>query len=432
MKNKFIKSTLILLIGGMITKIIGMFIRIMMSRLLTTSGIGTFMLIMPTFSLSIAIAQFGFPISISKLVAENKRNNKKLVFSVIPISILINLILMVFFLFSSKYIAINLLHNKDTYLALRSIGFVLPFVSISSILRGYFFGRNKMVPHVVSNIVEDIVRFIVLLFGIPYFLKYGIAITIMFVMLSNIISELTSSLVLFFFLPKSFSLKKIDFIPRKDYIYDVFSISIPHTISRVIGNVGFFFEPIILTFVLLKLGYSSEFITNEYGILNGYVMTLLFLPSFFSNAISQAIVPGISYMFSNRKYRETISRLKLGVLISLLIGLASTGIMYFFGNHLLLFLYKSTTGYNYLKFLCIPFILFYIESPLINAIYAMGFSKESMICTFYGVIIKLVLIIILCSFYGFWGYIYATSINVLFVTIYSILIIKKKTSSLLI
>ena len=171
MKNKFIKSTLILLIGGMITKIIGMFIRIMMSRLLTTSGIGTFMLIMPTFSLSIAIAQFGFPISISKLVAENKRNNKKLVFSVIPISILINLILMVFFLFSSKYIAINLLHNKDTYLALRSIGFVLPFVSISSILRGYFFGRNKMVPHVVSNIVEDIVRFIVLLFGIPYFLK---------------------------------------------------------------------------------------------------------------------------------------------------------------------------------------------------------------------------------------------------------------------
>ena len=56
-----------------------------MTRLLGTEGIGIYMLIMPTFTLFIALAQFGMPIDISKLFSEDKRNNKNLVFSSIPI-----------------------------------------------------------------------------------------------------------------------------------------------------------------------------------------------------------------------------------------------------------------------------------------------------------------------------------------------------------
>ena len=86
MKNIFIKSTFILLIGGFITKFLGMFIRIVMSRLLPTNAMGSYMMIMPTFSLLIAISQFGFPTSISKLVSEDKHNSKDIVSSIIPYS----------------------------------------------------------------------------------------------------------------------------------------------------------------------------------------------------------------------------------------------------------------------------------------------------------------------------------------------------------
>ena len=74
-KNTFIKSTLILIIGGFITKILGMFIKIITNRLLPTEGIGLYMLITPTFMLLITIAQLGFPVAISKLVAEEKLKN---------------------------------------------------------------------------------------------------------------------------------------------------------------------------------------------------------------------------------------------------------------------------------------------------------------------------------------------------------------------
>ena len=83
MKEKFVKSVFILLIGGLFTKILGMVIKIVMSRLIGTEGLGLYMMILPTFSLFIGISQFGLPIALSKLVAEDNKNNVKLFFSII-------------------------------------------------------------------------------------------------------------------------------------------------------------------------------------------------------------------------------------------------------------------------------------------------------------------------------------------------------------
>ena len=83
--NLFIKGTIILIIGGLITKVVSMFIKIVLARLIGTEGMGLYMLISPTFMLLMAVAQLGFPVAISKLVAEESKNNKNLVFSIIPI-----------------------------------------------------------------------------------------------------------------------------------------------------------------------------------------------------------------------------------------------------------------------------------------------------------------------------------------------------------
>ena len=56
MKEKFIKSTIILTIGGLLTKILGMVIRIITTRIIGLNGIGLYMMIMPTYGLFITIA----------------------------------------------------------------------------------------------------------------------------------------------------------------------------------------------------------------------------------------------------------------------------------------------------------------------------------------------------------------------------------------
>lgn len=422
--NKLIKSSLILVIGGLLTKILGMFIRIILTRYLGVDGISLYMLIMPTFSLFISLCQLGLPIAISKLISENKIRGKKILLMSTILSISLNIIIMILVILLSKFISNNLLHDTRTYYPLMCISLVLPFISISSIIRAYFFGKQKMLPHVISNVIEDIIRLILIIICIPIFLKKGIIVTICFLVLSNIVSELSSIIILYFCLPKKISIEKsdIDFKLLKE----IKNISLPTLLTRFIGNIGYFLEPIIITNTLLYIGYDSNYIVLEYGIINGYVLPILTLPSFFTNAISSSLLPIISQSYSNQNYIETKKKIKEGILISLLIGIPSMIIIFLFPKYFLNFLYKTTLGINYIKFLAPIFIFSYIQGPLTSIMQGINLSKQAMRGSLIGILIRTILLFI-CSLFkiGLWGLVISISANILFTTTHHIICIKK-------
>lgn len=426
-KNKFIKSVLILTIGSLLTKVISMFIKILLARTLKTEGTGLYMLITPTFTLLMAIANLGFPVAISKLVAEEKRNNKNLVFSLIPIILILNIAIIIILLITSRYISNNLLHEERCYYALISIGFVLPFISISSILRGYFFGKEKMIPHTLSNITEDFLRLILLAIFLPKYMEKGLEYAVAFVVQVNIISELSAIIILLFFIPKNFKLEKKDIIINKKNIKDTFNIAIPTTGSRLIGTLGFFLEPIILTYALTKVGYSNKYIINEYGIISGYIIPLVLLPSFFTLAISEALIPNISKAYSKNNLKYVSNKIKTSIFLSLLIGIPATIIFELYPQIPMKIIYNTDKGINYIKIIA-PIALFhYIQSPLTAALQAMGKAKEGMLGTLGGTIIRLIsLLLFSLAHIGMWGLIIAISLNILYVTIHQGIEIKKE------
>ena len=425
-KNKFVVATIILIIGGFITKILSMIIKIVMTRLVGTEGIGLYMLVNPTFMLFIAICTLGMPTAISKLVSEDKRNNKKLVFSAVAIAIIINILIMLTILISGRFIADNLLHEPRSYYSIIAIGLVLPFISISSILRGYFFGKQKMIPHVVSNITEDITRLISIILFTPLFLMKGLEYAVAFLILSNIISELTSIIILFFFLPKNFKLNKNDITPNLSNIKDILEISLPTTGSRLIGTIGAFFEPIILTFFLLKTGFTNQYILTEYGVLNGYVMPLILLPSFFTGAISQALLPIVSQGYSNKKYEYVRNKIKQALFFSLLIGIPATLIFTFIPEIPLKLIFNTNEGINYIKVLAPICLLHYIQAPLTSTLQAIGKSHTAMFGTLVGMILRTVCLIVCCNMgLGLCSLVIASSVNIIYVTIHHIVDVRK-------
>ena len=421
MKENFIKSTIILLVGGFITKLLGMLIKIIMSRMIGTEGLGLYMLILPTFSLFIGLSQFGLPTALSKLVSEDTKNNVKLFFSIIPISLLINGFLIILIFLLAPFLSNNLLHNKDTYLSIIAIALVIPFTSISSICRSYFFGKEKMFPHIVSNIIEDIVRLLLMIIGIPLVLPLGLKYAVLYIVLSNIVSEVTSIIILLLFLPKNLVIKKSDLKPSNSYIRLSLAIGFYNTTGRLIGSIGYFLEPIILSSILLKCGYSSNFITYEYGILSGYVMPLVLLPSFFTLAISQALLPVVSKEYAKGNKKVVKRKVKQAIIISLMIGIPVTFMFIFFPSIFLKIIYHTNEGISYTRVLA-PICLFqYIQSPLSFCLDAMGKSKDNFIATSIGVIIRTLFLFILSFFkIGLWGLIISISLNVLAVTFYSL------------
>lgn len=431
MKNKFIKSTLILIVGGFITKMLGMIIKIVLTRLVGTEGIGLYSMVMPTFLLLNSIAQLGLPTALNILISSDKYNSKNLVFTSIVISFSIDILIMIFLLISSNFLSNNLLNDSRLTLSLISIGFVLPFITISNCLRSYFFAKQRMYPHVITNIIEDLVKLIFILVGIPFFIIKGIEYAIAFVILSNIFCEL-SSIIIFLFLLPNFKCNIKELKPNKKNIKDLFKISLPTTGSRLIGSIGYFLEPIIITFVLFKIGYSNKFIITEYGIINGYVMQLVLLPSFFTGAITQSLIPIVSNNYHKGNFKYISKKIKQAIFFCLLIGVPATIIFELFPDILLKFLFNTKKGIPYIKIIAPICLLHYIQSPISGSLQAMNKAKISMIGTFIGMCLRTISLFIFSFFkIGLWSLIIATSINIIFVTIFDYYNIKKILKNLI-
>lgn len=423
MKNKFIKSTIILIIGGGITKILAMVIKIFLTRSIGDEGIGLYMLILPTFNLFITLCTMSLSTSISKLVSE-KGFGKKIVLPLVPISLFYNFILMILLIITAPYIAKYLLNESRAYYPIMGISFTLPFICISNILKGYFYGKENMSPYVISNIVEQSVRLFFIIFMIPKLLVYGINIAVLGVVLINVISEFASIVCLILFIPN----KKIEFTDFKSdklIIKDILNISLSSTGSRLIGSISYFLEPIILTFIMGLVGYSNSYIVSSYGVITGYVFPLLLIPSFFTMAISTSLLPVISNNYARGNYQYTRKKLKQALIISLLIGILFTVIFMIFPEVLLKIIYNTSLGGDYIRIVAPFFLLHYIQGPLTSYLQAVDKSKEAMFGTLVGAIIKNILLLVLPIFMGIWGFIIASLVNILYVTLQHIYYAKK-------
>lgn len=415
-KSSFLKATFLLMVGGFGTKLLGMLIRIVTSRYLGVNGIGIHSLLMPSFGLLISLASFGLPVVISKLVAEGKYQSKWLLTSILPIILVFDFLILLVLILKGHWLADNLLHNPLTYYGLIAIGLTLPFISISSVLRGYYFGKERMLPHVISNIMEDIIRLFLLILVLPVFLKKGVEYGVFFVIVSNIASEISSIFILTWCLPNKIKLKKKDLIPKNDYLTPIFKLSLPTVASRLVGNIGYFFEPIIFTTILLKTGFSNQAITAEYGIISGFVLPLILMPAFFSTAISQALIPTISKYIAHNKRKLAKTRFWQALALSLGIGIICTLIFELCPEFLLKFLYHTDEGCLYVKILAPICLLQYIQTPLASTLQALGRAKEAFTSTLIGTITKLITLVLGCYLWGIWGLILSISLGIIVVT----------------
>ena len=391
-----------------------MVIKIFLTRSIGDNGIGLYMMILPTFNLFITLCTMSLSTAISKLVSENK-SGKKVILPLIPISLGYNLGLMLLLIILAPRIANKLLNNPMAYYPIMGISFTLPFIAISSILKGYFYGKENMTPYVISNIVEQIVRLLFIVFLIPNLLTFGVSTAVLGVVLINVISEFSSIICLIIFIPNKNILLK-DFTPDKEILKDVLNISLSATGSRLIGSISYFLEPIILTFIMLRCGFSGKYITYEYGIITGYVYPLLLLPSFFTMAISTSLLPVISNNYSRGNYRHVKKKLKQAIIISLIVGIFFTTIFMIIPEVLLNFIYDTNLGKEYIRIIAPFFLLHYIQGPLTSYLQAVNKSKEAMLGTLVGAIIKNILLLILPIFMGIRGFIIASLVNILYVT----------------
>lgn len=430
MKNNFLRGALVLCLGGFITKILGFIIKIMYTRTIGTEGLALYTLIMPIYSLIVTIAGFGMPIAISKLVAEAKTRSKVILSQGIIILLILNFSIMLLVILCSDFIANFLLNEPRVKILIIGAVLAMPQMALACVFKGYFYGKQRMLPNTISNIIEQTIRIIFIIFFLPYFVSKSIILGILSFLLINILTETASILTFMFLLPKNIKINITDIKYNSYYFKDLLFTSIPLVSSRIIGNIGYFFEPIVLSKTMLFVGYTQEFFLLEYGIYNGYSIALLLMPSFLIQALCTALIPEISKFKSLHNKKMIKKRTKEALFSSFLLGLVSTIIVVLGRNFFLNLIYNTSYGADYIFYLGFFFPLYYLEAPLSSILQALGYGTYALKTTTLGVIIKLASMFIFTLFHiGLYGLVISETINIIFVVVFNMRLLLKYFNS---
>ncbi|APH04260.1 stage V sporulation protein B [Bacillus weihaiensis] len=427
-KQTFLKGTLILIIAGFITRVLGFINRIVVARYIGEEGVGIYMMAVPTLVLAITITQLGLPVAISKLVAEaeakgDQRKIKKILVVSLTITGTLSLLFTPTMIYLTPYLA-EMFRDSRTVWPLYAIAPVVPIVAISSVIRGYFQGKQNMRPAAISQVIEQVVRISLVAILTSVFLPYGIEYAAAGAMISAVIGELVSLV----YLGAMFKVKKKIKIRRnfvksvqngKETFQQLMNIALPTSGSRFIGTIGWFFEPIVVANSLAIAGVATALATKQYGGLTGYALPLLTLPSFITFSLSTSLVPAISEAMANNQLKLVEHRLQQAIRLSIVSGGLACVVLYVFAEPLMTVMYGSSQSAIFVQIMAPFFIFHYFQGPLQAVLQALDLAKAAMINSLIGAAVKTALIFALATrpSLGIMGAALAIVIGIMLVTL---------------
>ena len=419
--NILFKNIIILITSGIVVKIFEIISKVIYTNILGIKIMSLYSLLIPILIFVITICQFSFPISISKLSAEGIYDNKNLLLSAFKIGIVVDIILILITLLSANYIS-SLIRHQDLKSSINCICTIIPFITISSIQKGFLNGKEDMFLTSITNIIEEIIKIILIIIILPIVIRYKEIVSINFFILFTNITEITT----IFILNKKISkyIIKNSKNNNKTIYKNILAISLPTTLIKLIFATGHFLEPIILMNFIT--GYNTNYITLEYGIINSYVISILSLPSFFSILMSSALLPNITKLYNDKKYYDFSKKIRISILVSLLFGIISITFILLYPKNILILIYNTSLGINYIKVLAPLFIFTYVTPILSIILQSTGKTIELFKISIITTIIRYLSLLLFCNLgYGINGLIYSIAISIIITTTLLLLYIIK-------
>lgn len=175
--DKMIKGGIILTISSFIVKLLSAFYKVPFQNLTGDAGFYVYQQVYPLYGLAVAFTLQGLPTFISKVVSEAD-DNEQLQQKMREINswlIFIGLGLFLVLRFGASGIA-QLMGDIQLTTPIQSVSYFYLFLPFLALIRGYFQGKSDMMPTSMSQIVEQIIRVIVLLGAALYFANRSISV----------------------------------------------------------------------------------------------------------------------------------------------------------------------------------------------------------------------------------------------------------------
>ncbi len=311
--------------------------------------------------------------------------------------------------FGAGYISNVILQIPESELTLVALSPAIFFVTVASVMRGYFNGRDKISATAKAQTLEQIFKTILTIAVVEIVvLIYGQNVTIMAAgaNLATTLSVILSFgyLGLYYKLYKknqgeNLKIQKVDYKPEKaiEVVKKILFVSIPITLSAIMSTLNKNIDSITVVRGLKKFLSEGE-AKLQYGILSGKVDTLTTLPLSFNIAFATALVPAISAAMAKKEYESAEKRISFSLLVTMIIGLPCTFGMIIFAQPIINLIFPNATAGALLLQISALTIVFSVLAQTTNgALQGLGKIMIPAISSFVGLVVKLILNIILIS-----------------------------------
>ena len=199
-------------------------------------------------------------------------------------------------------ISSGLIAESRAYYSIIALAPAVFFVTWISCFRGYIQGYEMMTPTAISQIVEQLLRVIVMLGAAAILLPYGLPAAAGGASLGAGVGAFGAFLVLLYYyykLPKASSTGESYDGPResaKEILSRLLTLSIPISLASIMLPLTANLDLLIVPRRLLDAGFPMNEVTELFGYLTGMAVPLINLATIITAALATSIVPAAGSM----------------------------------------------------------------------------------------------------------------------------------------
>jgi stage V sporulation protein B len=433
-KLSYIQGAFILTLTNLITGVLAFVFRILLSRSIGSEGMGVFQLVLPLYSLFITLVSGGVTTVISKLIAEQQtKSNYRNMHKIVVICVILfggwSIFMSALLAFNANFVAQYILKDIRTLYPIIILTPAIVFISMSAIIRGYFFGLQDINPPAFIDVVEKIIRLGGLVIAVKLMLPYGISYVCAGAMLAMAAGELMSLFLLWITYlrrrPKMTGNKNRD--STLSILRNILSNAIPLSISGALVTIMEMICAIIVPAQLAVAGFEKHTALALYGELTGMAMPLLTFPFIIIVSLSITLVPAITASFTANNWGVVNKQCQDSIKIASVLGFGSTALFLTFPTQLSDLFFKCPSAGNllfWLAFGCtfefIQFTLFAISNGLGLQSKVLGYSIINMI-----ILVFCAYLLIPIPEINIYGYIIGFVVSTIFIVIKNLVDLKK-------
>ena len=324
-----LRGAFILSIAALIVKVLSAVYRIPYQNVVGDIGFYIYQQVYPFYGIVLTLSTLGFPIIISKLIAEKEFSKKDILAASFLVLSVIALVM-----FTGLFLGADWIAGKmgDSHLAslLKMIAFYSLFMPFLSILRGYYQGINNMIPTAVSQVTEQFIRVVTILVLTPFLIYQGYSLYdagegAVFGSVTGGIAGLIL-LLAFFVWGKECRDIQDNKIQSKEFPR-IFKVLLFQGFAFCIsGLILVLFQLVdsLHLYSLLRQSGIDEVAAKEWKGVYDRGQPLLQLGTVVANSLSLSMVPLVSSYVKKNLELELISKIKLALLVSVTVGMAAT------------------------------------------------------------------------------------------------------------